>query len=196
MSTPKIARALLSVSDKTGLVDFAKGLARYGIEIVSTGGTARLLRDAGLKVTDVAEITQSPEMMDGRVKTLHPKIHGGLLAVRGERGHVLGDGPPGEDAAVDAGVERLDPAVEHLGKPGELGHVADGHAGVAEEPGGAAGRDDLDPEATERAGEVHHPGLVVHADEAAPDSHRGSRGRHGARRMRTRRPSMRSRPAA
>ena len=67
MSTPKIARALLSVSDKTGLVDFAKGLARYGIEIVSTGGTARLLREGGVQVTDVAEITQVPEMMDGRV---------------------------------------------------------------------------------------------------------------------------------
>jgi len=84
---PKIVRALLSVSDKTGLVDFAKGLAGYGVEIVSTGGTAKLLREAGLEVTDVAEITQSPEMMGGRVKTLHPKIHGGLLAVRGNHAH-------------------------------------------------------------------------------------------------------------
>jgi phosphoribosylaminoimidazolecarboxamide formyltransferase / IMP cyclohydrolase len=87
MPIPKIGRALLSVSDKTGLVDFAKGLAGYGVEIVSTGGTARLLREAGLKVKDVADITQSPEMMDGRVKTLHPKIHGGLLAVRGNATH-------------------------------------------------------------------------------------------------------------
>ena len=87
MVAPRIKRALLSVSDKTGLVDFVKGLAGYGVEIVSTGGTAKLLRDAGLKVTDVAEITQSPEMMDGRVKTLHPKIHGGLLAVRGDKSH-------------------------------------------------------------------------------------------------------------
>src|SRR5215831_19643614 len=87
MVAPRIKRALLSVSDKTGLVDFAKGLAGYGVEIVSTGGTAKLLRDAGLKVTDVAEITQSPEMMDGRVKTLHPKIHGGLLAVRDKPDH-------------------------------------------------------------------------------------------------------------
>ena len=79
----KIARALLSVSDKTGLVDFARGLSAQGVELVSTGGTAKALREAGLEVTDVAEITQSPEMMDGRVKTLHPKIHGGLLAVRG-----------------------------------------------------------------------------------------------------------------
>jgi phosphoribosylaminoimidazolecarboxamide formyltransferase / IMP cyclohydrolase len=83
----KIARALLSVSDKTGLVDFARGLSAHGVELVSTGGTARLLRDAGLKVIDVAEITRVPEMMDGRVKTLHPKIHGGLLAVRGNADH-------------------------------------------------------------------------------------------------------------
>jgi hypothetical protein len=83
----KIARALLSVSDKTGLVDFARGLSAQGVELVSTGGTAKALREAGLKVTDVAEITQSPEMMDGRVKTLHPKIHGGLLAVRGKDTH-------------------------------------------------------------------------------------------------------------
>ena len=80
----KIARALLSVSDKTGLVDFARGLSARGVELISTGGTAKALREAGLKVTDVAEITQGPEMMDGRVKTLHPKIHGGLLAVRGK----------------------------------------------------------------------------------------------------------------
>ena len=87
MPTRKIARALLSVSDKTGLVDFAKGLSALGVALVSTGGTATLLRDAGLEVTDVAEITRVPEMMDGRVKTLHPKIHGGLLAIRGEQAH-------------------------------------------------------------------------------------------------------------
>ena len=83
----KIARALLSVSDKTGLVEFARGLSAQGVELISTGGTAKALREAGLKVTDVAEITQFPEMMDGRVKTLHPKIHGGLLAVRGKKEH-------------------------------------------------------------------------------------------------------------
>src|SRR6185437_13291060 len=83
----KIARALLSVSDKTGLVDFARALAAHGVEIVSTGGTATALRDAGLRVVDVAEITGVPEMMDGRVKTLHPRIHGGLLAVRGKESH-------------------------------------------------------------------------------------------------------------
>ena len=83
----RITRALLSVSDKTGLVDFAKALEGYGVELVSTGGTAKALKDAGLKVIDVAELTGFPEMMDGRVKTLHPKVHGGLLAVRGNKEH-------------------------------------------------------------------------------------------------------------
>jgi phosphoribosylaminoimidazolecarboxamide formyltransferase / IMP cyclohydrolase len=87
MDSRKITRALLSVSDKTGLADFAKKLASYRVEIVSTGGTAKLLRDAGLEVIDVAEVTRVPEMMGGRVKTLHPKIHGGLLAVRGDAEH-------------------------------------------------------------------------------------------------------------
>jgi phosphoribosylaminoimidazolecarboxamide formyltransferase/IMP cyclohydrolase len=87
MEKRKIARALLSVSDKTGLADFARALRRHGVEIVSTGGTAKLLRDAGIEVIDVAEVTGLPEMMDGRVKTLHPKIHGGLLAVRGNAAH-------------------------------------------------------------------------------------------------------------
>jgi phosphoribosylaminoimidazolecarboxamide formyltransferase / IMP cyclohydrolase len=87
MERRKIARALLSVSDKTGLADFARALRAHGVEIVSTGGTAKALRDAGIAVTDVAEITRMPEMMDGRVKTLHPRIHGGLLAVRGNEAH-------------------------------------------------------------------------------------------------------------
>ncbi|MET0840700.1 MAG: bifunctional phosphoribosylaminoimidazolecarboxamide formyltransferase/IMP cyclohydrolase, partial [Methyloceanibacter sp.] len=87
MDRDKIARALLSVSDKTGLADFARALREQGVEIVSTGGTAKALREAGIAVTDVAEITQSPEMLDGRVKTLHPRIHGGLLAVRGNAEH-------------------------------------------------------------------------------------------------------------
>src|SRR6185312_14635578 len=75
-------RALLSVSDKSGLVDLARGLAGHGWELVSTGGTARALRDAGLTVKDVSAITGVPEMLDGRVKTLHPAVHGGLLARR------------------------------------------------------------------------------------------------------------------
>jgi phosphoribosylaminoimidazolecarboxamide formyltransferase / IMP cyclohydrolase len=83
----RITRALLSVSDKSGLVAFATGLAGYGVELVSTGGTAKALKDAGLKVIDIADLTGFPEMMDGRVKTLHPKVHGGLLAVRANKEH-------------------------------------------------------------------------------------------------------------
>jgi phosphoribosylaminoimidazolecarboxamide formyltransferase/IMP cyclohydrolase len=84
---PTIARALLSVSDKTGLVDLARELASRGVTLISTGGTRRLLVEAGLAVTDVAELTGYPEMMDGRVKTLHPAVHGGLLAIRDDAGH-------------------------------------------------------------------------------------------------------------
>jgi phosphoribosylaminoimidazolecarboxamide formyltransferase / IMP cyclohydrolase len=83
----RITRALISVSDKAGLIDFARSLDRHGIEIVSTGGTAKALAEAGVKVIDVSEITGFPEMMDGRVKTLHPKVHGGLLAIRDNREH-------------------------------------------------------------------------------------------------------------
>ena len=84
----KIKRALISVSDKTGLTEFAAELTAIGVEIVSTGGTAKALRDGGLTVTDVSDVTEFPEMMDGRVKTLHPKIHGGLLALRDNAEHV------------------------------------------------------------------------------------------------------------
>jgi len=83
----RIRRALLSVSDKSGLVDLGAALARHGVELVSTGGTARALRDAGLEVKDVSDLTGFPEMMDGRVKTLHPKVHGALLAVRDDPAH-------------------------------------------------------------------------------------------------------------
>jgi phosphoribosylaminoimidazolecarboxamide formyltransferase / IMP cyclohydrolase len=83
----KIQRALLSVTDKTGLVEFAKALAGYGVELISTGGTARTLREAGLAVKDISELTGFPEMLDGRVKTLHPKVHGGLLYIRGNAEH-------------------------------------------------------------------------------------------------------------
>ena len=83
----RITRALLSVSDKKGLVDFARALSGFGVELVSTGGTAKALKDADLKVVDVADLTGFPEMMDGRVKTLHPKVHGGLLAIRGNKEH-------------------------------------------------------------------------------------------------------------
>src|ERR1044071_6812518 len=82
-----IRRALLSVSDKTGLVEFAQALRGFGVEILSTGGTAKALRDAGLEVRDVSDVTGFPEMLDGRVKTLHPRVHGGILAVRDNPEH-------------------------------------------------------------------------------------------------------------
>ena len=83
MDTPRpIKRALLSVSDKTGIVDFARSLSQKGVDILSTGGTAKLLAENGIKVTEVSEYTGHPEIMDGRVKTLHPKVHGGILARR------------------------------------------------------------------------------------------------------------------
>ncbi len=83
----KIRRALLSVTDKTGLVEFARALASHGVELISTGGTARALREAGLTVMDISELTGFPEMLDGRVKTLHPRVHGGLLYIRGNEEH-------------------------------------------------------------------------------------------------------------
>jgi phosphoribosylaminoimidazolecarboxamide formyltransferase/IMP cyclohydrolase len=102
----KIQRALLSVSDKTGLIPFAQILARNGIEIISTGGTAKALREAGLTVKDISEHTGFPEMLDGRVKTLHPKVHGGLLFIRSNATH---------EAAVKAhGITPIDLVVVNL----------------------------------------------------------------------------------
>jgi phosphoribosylaminoimidazolecarboxamide formyltransferase/IMP cyclohydrolase len=88
MDQVKIARALLSVSDKSGIIELGQALARHGVELVSTGGTATALREAGLDVRDISDLTGFPEMMDGRVKTLHPKVHGGLLAVRDDAAHM------------------------------------------------------------------------------------------------------------
>ncbi|MEZ5733159.1 MAG: bifunctional phosphoribosylaminoimidazolecarboxamide formyltransferase/IMP cyclohydrolase [Paracoccaceae bacterium] len=105
-SLPPLRRALISVSDKTGLLDFATGLAARGVELLSTGGTSAMLREAGLTVRDVADVTGFPEMMDGRVKTLHPKVHGGLLALRDNPTHV---------AAMEAhGIESIDLLVVNL----------------------------------------------------------------------------------
>ena len=87
MADQKIRRALLSVSVKTGLIEFARALHDHGVALVSTGGTSAAIKAAGLPVTDVADLTGFPEMMDGRVKTLHPKVHGGLLAIRGNAEH-------------------------------------------------------------------------------------------------------------
>ena len=102
----KIHRVLISVSDKTGIVDFALELKRFGVQIISTGGTAKTLREAGIDVLDVSEVTGFPEMMDGRVKTLHPKIHGALLAVRDIPGH--------EAALRDHDIEPIDMVVVNL----------------------------------------------------------------------------------
>jgi phosphoribosylaminoimidazolecarboxamide formyltransferase/IMP cyclohydrolase len=85
----KIQRAILSVTDKTGIVEFAKKLAGMNVELFSTGGTAKLLRDSRVAVKDISELTGFPEMMDGRVKTLHPKVHGGILHVRTQTRRML-----------------------------------------------------------------------------------------------------------
>jgi phosphoribosylaminoimidazolecarboxamide formyltransferase/IMP cyclohydrolase len=102
----KIRRALISVSDKTGIVDFARQLKEFGAEIISTGGTAKALRDAGIEVRDVSDVTGFPEMMDGRVKTLHPSIHGALLGVR--------DNPDHQSAMTAHGIEPIDMIVVNL----------------------------------------------------------------------------------
>ena len=101
-----IRRALISVSDKTGIVDFARQLTGFNVEIISTGGTAKTLRDAGITVRDISDITGFPEMMDGRVKTLHPRVHGGLLAVRDNPEHVA--------AMEQHGIEPIDLVVVNL----------------------------------------------------------------------------------
>ena len=84
----KIERAIISVTDKSGIVEFSRKLSEMGVDILSTGGTAKAIREGGVKVTDISEYTGFPEMMDGRVKTLHPKVHGGLLGVRSNPEHV------------------------------------------------------------------------------------------------------------
>jgi phosphoribosylaminoimidazolecarboxamide formyltransferase/IMP cyclohydrolase len=101
-----IRRALVSVSDKTGIVDFARELAQFNVEIISTGGTAKALRDAGITVRDISDLTEFPEMMDGRVKTLHPRVHGGLLAIR--------DNPEHLAAMQQHGIEPIDMVVVNL----------------------------------------------------------------------------------
>src|ERR1044071_7603366 len=85
---PKIQRVFISVTDKTGIVDFARELHEMGAGIVSTGGTSRMIRESGIPVQDVSEVTGFPEMLDGRVKTLHPKISGGILAIRDRKEHM------------------------------------------------------------------------------------------------------------
>src|SRR5665213_4510126 len=141
----RITRALLSVSDKAGLAEFATALAGYGVELVSTGGTAKALKDAGLKVIDVAELTGFPEMMDGRVKTLHPKVHGGLLGVRSNKEHAAAmekhgikpidllvvnlypfEATVAKGSAYDDCIENID-----IGGPAMIRAAAKNHADVA-----------------------------------------------------------------
>ncbi|HEX6829918.1 MAG TPA: bifunctional phosphoribosylaminoimidazolecarboxamide formyltransferase/IMP cyclohydrolase [Methyloceanibacter sp.] len=147
----KIARALLSVSDKTGLVEFARGLSAQGVELISTGGTAKALRDAGLKVIDVAEITQVPEMMDGRVKTLHPKIHGGLLAVRGKESH--------ERALKDHDIPKIDLLAVNL-------YPFESTAGSGADFAACIENIDIGGPALIRAGAKNHASVTVVVDPA------------------------------
>jgi phosphoribosylaminoimidazolecarboxamide formyltransferase/IMP cyclohydrolase len=113
----KIKRVIISVSNKTGIVEFAKELHEMGIEILSTGGTAKTLREAGIPVKDVSEHTGSPEMLDGRVKTLHPKIHGGLLSRRNNPKDMDEIKKHGIDT-IDMVVVNLYPFEETISKPG------------------------------------------------------------------------------
>ena len=141
----RITRALLSASDKTGLVELATALAGYDVELISTGGTAKALKDAGLNVIDVAELTGFPAMMDGRVKTLHPKVHGGLLAIRDDKKHAAAmeqhaikpidllvvnlypfEATVAKGASFDDCIENID-----IGGPAMIRAAAKNHADVA-----------------------------------------------------------------
>jgi phosphoribosylaminoimidazolecarboxamide formyltransferase/IMP cyclohydrolase len=142
----RVRRALISVHDKTGVADFARGLVDLRVEILSTGGTARLLRESGLGVTDVSQVTGFPEMLDGRVKTLHPKVHGGILARRDRPEHMAalaahGIGAidlvavtlyPFEATVATPGVA-LEDAIENIdiGGPSMIRGAAKNHASVA-----------------------------------------------------------------
>ena len=142
----RIERALLSVSDKSGIVEFARALAALGVQLLSTGGTAKLLAKEGIAVTEVSAHTGFPEMLDGRVKTLHPKIHGGILARRDSREHLAaleaaGIAPidlvavnlyPFQATVADPDC-RLEDAIENIdiGGPAMLRSAAKTHAGVA-----------------------------------------------------------------
>src|SRR5258706_87558 len=115
MSNVPMRRALLSVSDKSGIIELGRALVRHGVELVSTGGTAAALREAGFAVRDISDLTGFPEMMDGRVKTLHPKVHGGLLAVRDDAAHVASMEEHGI-GAIDLVVVNLYPFLQTVMK--------------------------------------------------------------------------------
>jgi len=159
----KIERALISVSNKTGLVDFARKLTEAGVEIISTGGTAALLRDEGLAVRDVSEITGFPEMMDGRLKTLHPKVHGGLLAVRGNEDHAR---VQAEHAIlnIDLLVVNLYPFEETVAKGADFGACIENI--------------DIGGPAMIRAAAKNHAGVVVVVDPADYDKLLGDLAQH------------------
>src|SRR5436190_4586698 len=144
-TTRRVSRALLSVSDKTGLIEFANALAARGVELVSTGGTAKAIASAGLKVKDVSDLTGFPEMMDGRVKTLHPRVHGGLLAIRDNAEHAQAMEAHGIapidllvvnlypfEATVDEGAE-FEECIENIdiGGPAMIRAAAKNHDDVA-----------------------------------------------------------------
>src|ERR1700684_928505 len=142
----KIRRVLISVTDKSGILDFARALAESGAELISTGGTARLIREAGIAVQDVSDVTGFPEMLDGRVKTLHPKIHGGILAIRGNADHMRAIAEHGitpidmvainlyrfEEAAAKADA-RMEDLIENIenGAPRMIRSAAKNHHDVA-----------------------------------------------------------------
>ena len=151
-SDPKIARALLSVSDKSGIVELARGLAALGVELISTGGTAALLKKEKLKVTEVSEHTGFPEMLDGRVKTLHPKIHGGLLARRDDAAHTA--------ALKKAGIPTIDLLVVNL-YPFQA-TVADPDCRLED----AIENIDIGGPAMLRAAAKNYPGVIVVVDPA------------------------------
>src|SRR6218665_1472015 len=155
MTDVKVARALLSVSDKTGLAELGQALARHGVELVSTGGTAKALREAGLTVMDISELTGFPEMMDGRVKTLHPKVHGGLLAVRDDPAHAAAMAAHGI-GAIDLVVVNLYPFAQTVAKGAERSEIIEnidiggpsmvrsaaknhGYVVIVTDPGGSGG---------------------------------------------------------
>ena len=187
-------RALLSVSDKTGIVDLGRGLAARGYELASTGGTARALTDAGLPVTNVSDITGFPEMMDGRVKTLHPALHGGILARRDRRDDLEALAGHGIEL-VDIVVVNLYPFVKAAANPGHAVRRADrgnrhrrtvaGPRGRQEFPRRAGGRGPRGLPAPARRARHHpEPGIQVRADAKGHRAHGGVRQRRSRPRLR------------
>ena len=187
----KIKRALISVTDKSGLAELAEGLSKFGVELISTGGTARAIRESGAEVIDVSQVTGFPEMLDGRVKTLHPKVHGGILARRDSEDHLAQLEQAGiqpidlvavnlyqfEKAVADPGCS-LEDAIENIDIGGPhsdqgLGQKL-GRGGHYRGPGrlqGLPGRD-------EGLGWLHQPAHPLAAGQKGLCHHRGLRRGH------------------